>query len=82
MKYPLRLVTLGILFSSVPFVVTPRQRRGIWGKEVASQEKKEKEFLPRISSIVSLRINIYREGSSEACHNGHGFKTKLLIECI
>lgn len=49
----------------VAFVVTPGQRRGIWGDKVSSQAEKEKEFLPRISSIVFSRINIYRESSSE-----------------
>lgn len=60
--------------------MTPGQRRGIWGDKVSSQDEKEKEFLPRISSIVSSRINIYRESSSEVFYNGHGFKTKPLRE--
>lgn len=80
MKYPLRLVTQGILSRLVPFVVTPGQSTGIWGDEVSSQDEKKKEFLPRISSIVSSRINIYRESSSEGFYNVHGFKTKPLKE--
>lgn len=45
-------------------------------RRVQAKMRKEKEFLPRISPIVSQWINIYRAGSSETSHNGHSFKTK------
>lgn len=80
MDYPLRLVTLGILFQLGSFCCNSRaeQRNSGWqGFEPRCERKK---FLPRISPIVSSRINIYRESSSEGFYNGHGFKTKPLKE--
>lgn len=82
MKYPLRLVTLGILFQFSAFCCDSRAEARNLGWQVSSQDEKEKEFLPRISSIVSSRINIYRESSSEVFYNGHGFKTKPLRETM
>lgn len=82
MKYPLRLVTLGILFQLGSFCCNSgaKQRNPGWqGFEPRCERKK---FLPRISSIVSSRINIYRESSSEGFYNAGGFKTKLLKEYV